>query len=50
MEQLNNKKFEWTYLREKGMSYDNIARTLTEQYGGNWNKTTVRNTYLTARN
>jgi len=37
-------------LRLKDKSYNYIARVLAEQYGGKWNKTTVRNTFMAEKN
>ena len=37
-------------LRMEGKSYDQIARILNERFGEDWNKTTVRNTHIAAKN
>ena len=37
-------------LRMNGGSYGSIAHALTKQFGGEWNKTTVRNNFMAGKN
>jgi len=37
-------------LKMEGKSYRHIASVLSAKYGGNWNKSTVRNAHLSAKN